>query len=67
MDGAVGSGEQQQDNYMIDIQQLVAHGLLRGLATGGLYRLAVLHDNRCAIFHGGRCDCTPSFTLERVA
>ena len=30
-----------------------------GLQRGGLYTVAVLHDDWCHIYKGGDCDCDP--------
>lgn len=46
------------DNYTIKIADLINRGCLR--TTAGLYHLEILHDDWCAVWKGGRCNCNPS-------
>lgn len=56
--------QQGEHNYRRRLLELAAAGAFRGLEPT-VYRLDVLHDDWCAIFKGGLCDCAPDFRLRR--
>jgi hypothetical protein len=49
--------------YKEYLQHLPQLGDDEPLELGRLYHVAVLHDDWCAIFNGGGCNCHP--TVER--
>lgn len=42
------------------MEHLVDQLLKAGLSAGTVVHVAVYHDDWCAIFRGGRCNCQPA-------
>ena len=53
----------QRHNYVKKIMELFEDGKL-DLDPGTLSHLHVFHDDDCAVWDGGFCDCEPELVLE---
>lgn len=56
----------KRHNYVKKLLDLVDAGKL-DLDPGTLHHLHVFHDDDCAVWDGGFCDCAPEFILENGA
>jgi hypothetical protein len=55
----------RQRNYQRDLAQMLAAGFFASLEKGQLYQLDVAHDDECAIWKGGKCNCSPDYQLRK--
>jgi hypothetical protein len=55
---------QAKPNYIEAIQGAVAAGRVKPI-PGTLVHIAVMHDDWCAIFKGGVCNCDPDVETMR--
>ena len=62
----VSTPDAPSGNYQQALTELLDSGALADLPKGGAYRLAVIHDDDCSIFSGGRCSCEPAFALRHL-
>lgn len=56
--------QHERHNYIKKLLALASEGKL-DLAPGTLSHLHVLHDDDCAVWSGGFCDCDPVLVLEK--
>lgn len=47
-------------NYQIKLEQMIAQGAIPAVGHTGVN---VFHDDWCAVFRDGRCDCDPDIEL----
>lgn len=59
------SRRQRLPNHLREIQWLAQLGILR-FTPGTVQEVTIEHDNWCAVWHGGRCNCDPLVQLPRV-
>lgn len=57
-------GSKPEHNYNRKIRRLMDAGKMRPVT--GLHKVDVNHDDGCAIFKGGACNCDPDIYLNGV-
>lgn len=60
----VGDDPERQEVTRHNYAEVIAR--LQGLHPGVVYQAHVYHDEWCAVFSGGYCNCEPEVTVERA-
>jgi hypothetical protein len=53
-----------ENNYQVRLLDLLESGELVRLEPGQLKQINIYHDDWCAIFHGGACNCNPEVVAD---
>ncbi len=51
-----------EHNYI----RLIEHYVPKDLMKSGVYMIHTAHDDWCAIYKKGNCDCRPEITIEKA-